>query len=81
MIFSLEVLFQPGYHISNKQKHPSTFSLEGSKQFLKWRHKLRQFKTESRGYDSGKGTENIQGSLAAGPGAIHSYLSGTTGVV
>ena len=34
-IFFPEVLFQQGYHISNKQKHPGTFSLEGSKQFLK----------------------------------------------
>lgn len=78
MIVSLEVLLQSGYHISNKQKHPSTFSLEGSKQFLKWRHKLRQFKTESRGYDTGKGTENNQGSLAAGSGAIHPHLNVTT---
>ena len=35
LIFFPEVLFQKGYHISNKQKHPGTFSLEGSKQFLK----------------------------------------------
>ena len=35
LIFFPEILFQKGYHISNKQKHPGTFSLEGSKQFLK----------------------------------------------
>lgn len=35
LIFFPEVLFQQGYHISNKQKHPGPFSLEGSKQFLK----------------------------------------------
>lgn len=32
LIFFPEVLLQQGYHISNKQKQPGTFSLEGSKQ-------------------------------------------------